>query len=267
MKFFNNEKNLLEYFRGVDSEEVMLIPNVKETSMIFQSVKCPKNWEKWTDSSHKGALPPDYFCNEFKLMMEIMRVDDKSRQNEKGRIVNPTIERESRIELEIRKKINISANSHVLVVGANTDLPTYDNHNYIFYRKNFKRVLDKHKEKIQNYKKNHPSFKLIFFVMDESTGYFEDRTSLAAERGFVGGEMFIGTPHFHFLDDAFVGQFLNCEIDYLIWWTPWKLVDTTDGIIPFPRAVVIDIKKFFQDKKNYQKVLKYDERHMFSSEM
>lgn len=41
----------------------------------------------------------------------------------------------------------------------------------IFYKKNFTRVLQKHDDSAELYRKNHPGFRLIYFIMDESSGY------------------------------------------------------------------------------------------------
>ena len=59
------------------------------------------------------------------------------------------------------------------IVNAITDLPTEKDHNYSWYKESFERVLNEHNKKVELYKKNHPGYKIIFFVFDESTLYFE----------------------------------------------------------------------------------------------
>ena len=64
------------------------------------------------------------------------------------------------------------------------------------YCKGFERTVKKHIGKIENYRNNHPGYKLIFFVFDESSGiYFENEGNDA------------GRLHFHFLDNKFINVF------------------------------------------------------------
>ena len=49
-------------------------------------------------------------------------------------------------------------------VNAKTTLPTKEDHNYVFYTDNFRRVIGEHFKKVDLYKMNHPDFKTIFLL-------------------------------------------------------------------------------------------------------
>lgn len=43
-------------------------------------------------------MPPDYYSDDLKLMMDVMRIDDHSHKNKKGKKVNHTYAWESQME-------------------------------------------------------------------------------------------------------------------------------------------------------------------------
>lgn len=54
-----------------------------------------------------------------------------------------------------------------------------------------------------------------------------------------------GRPHLWFEDDAFVSLIKDSDIEYLIWFTPYKYCDMFDagcGRIKFPKVTVINTK-------------------------
>jgi hypothetical protein len=90
--------------------------------------------EKWIDSSSKSAPPPDFYNEKNKIMMDVMRIDDHAYENEKGKIINPTLQKENKIykELMSSKFINnINFNGNIFITAI-TELPSELDHNYIF---------------------------------------------------------------------------------------------------------------------------------------
>ena len=131
---------------------------------------------------------------------------------------------------------------------AQTNLPTKEDHNYSFYRENFKRVIEDHIRKIGLYKSNHPGYKIVFFVMDESSSYCQlcDKKVDIKE-----GDKAKVKPHLHFFDKAFTNVFIESEIDYLIWFSPFKYFRTVQGFLDLPHAVVFDIHNMNFDEFDY----------------
>lgn len=250
MLFAEKESNIIKSFQNVDLGDIVLLPETDDVEAIFNSIFEKEKWALWTDSSGKDAPPPDFFCDELGLMMEVMRVDDHGFKK-KGNIINPTLDREHQIEKELREKGILDAFPNAtLHINAVTGLPTREDHNYDFYLANFKRTVEKHKTKIVNYKQNHPGFKVLFFVFDESSMYCKvDQPNMTITKNAT----FKCEPHWWFWDEEFVSVFENSEIDCLIWFTPYKRV-VTDPPLHLPRVCVFDCKKVVAEKKKYNPI-------------
>ncbi len=194
-------------------------------------------------------------------MMDVMRIDDHAYIDEKGRIINRHNERESQI---INELININeifkevAEKGNLLIVPDSGLRENDDHNYDFYINNFRRVVEKHITKITRYKQNHPGFKIIFFIFDESSPYVE---CFDNKRPAYVGERFYASPHIWWLDKNMLQVVQNSEIDYLIWMCPYKHFDAEEKI-KFPKAIIYDVNKF-----DYNKCLNYKNVDMQSLEL
>lgn len=244
MDLFDNEKEIISFSQSVQTEEVALIPSGdQQAEKLFLSITKEALWNKWTDSSAHDAPPPDFYNEETFTMMDIMRVDDHGYKNKKGKTVNPARRHDTELmhELENSGILNRFPNAKPLVIG-HTDLSTYEDHNYEYYYKNFCQTVNSHKKKIANYKKNHPGFSVVFFIFDESSMYC---STLEPYQHRKVGDLMKGIPHLWFTDKRFAEVLINSEIDYLIWFTPYKYVtafDENGERVTLPRAVVISIQ-------------------------
>ena len=134
MNLFDDEIEIVRHFQSVPTNSIYIIPKQTQDAIdVLLSILDEKCWLKWTDSSGKGDPPPDFYCNELQLMMDVMRVDDHGFISERGKTVNPTRAKENEIIKELRNKNVFVANPNIkLQVLASTDLPTEEDHNYIF---------------------------------------------------------------------------------------------------------------------------------------
>ncbi len=237
-----------------------------DSKKIFSLIYDDINWKCWVNSSSKSDSPPDYYCDEFKLMMEIMRVDDHAYSiDKKGttKIINKVTAREEELYKEVIKSglIDSFPNVKVITTASLPDIPTRDFCNYDRYVENFTRIVNKHKESIPLYKENHPGYKLIFFIMDESESYEEVDTEEIANKEIPVGTEIPGELHYPFLDYKFIKPLINSGIDFLIWLMPNKMIETSDlGFISLiPRICVIDISEI---KLYLNKLRKYDRKRM-----
>lgn len=265
MNYYDDERNIIQLFRDDKFKAVIISDNPVKMRKIINRIIRSFKWKHWTYNAKKSDPPPDFYSDKYGLAMEVMRVDDHAFLNDKGKISNPVNEREHQIQRNIRRQImkaqpDIDISSVTIMVNAASGLPSVQDHNYIFYRENFKRTLDKHIKHISLYRKNQPNKKLIFFVFDESTGYLKVNDEELVKRGPLAKERFEGDVHYHFLDKAFVDVFKEADIDYLIWYTPYKQIITNEKIY-YPKVCVVDVKDY-----DYRYVLDYDERLMISSE-
>ena len=106
-----------------------------------------------------------------------------------------------------------------------TKLKSNEDHNYQYYINSFNRVVEKHIEKIDSYKKNHPGYKMIFLVFDESSPYAKCQDD---NRPTKVGEILRAYPHFWWYDKNMINCLKNSSIDYLIWVTPYKYFESIE---------------------------------------
>ena len=264
MDIYDNEIEIIKMFQDVQSSEVLLIPeSSEECEQIFLAIHHKNQWRRWKDTSGKADPPPDFFSDELGLMMDVMRVDDHGHIGKNGKsIVNPTLQRESDVTRELKKKgvFETFPNAKPILI-VDTGLPTDEDHNYGFYRDSFVRTIETHKRKIPQYQKNHPGCKTIFFVFDEASPYFEAKNIPTYRRV---GEIEQGYPHLWFQDQAFISAIAESQIDYLIWYTPYKhctLSDAAGKQLELPRATVMKVKGSIID------TMRFSAEKMMSAEL
>ena len=266
MIFGEKETDIMEnlqllYEAGV--QRIALLPSSNpELESIVNKVCSQKEWVSWIDSSGKSAPPPDFSSDEIRLMMDVMRVNDHEQKGKKGKLHNPSMahERDMYKELEQAGIIEQFPNAKVVLTGA-TQLPTYEDHNYDLYLKCFRRVVSKHIDSIPLYQNNHPGYKVIFLVFDESSGYFEADRPVDPVKQLRIGDGMVGQPHYFFLDEAFLDVFIHKGIDYLFWFTPYKLFENIMPPLELPSLCVYDLSK------KYEQRMKYDVSKMVSVEI
>lgn len=259
---FDNEIEIIKAFQMIQANEVLLLPETdKQAEEIYLSIV--QKWDKWTNSSRKSDPPPDFFSNELGFMMEVMRVDDHGHIGRNGKsIINPTLERESEVMQELKKRGILDAAPKAKVrLNVDTKLPTDEDHNYSFYRDNFNRIVGSHIKKIANYRENHPGLQTIFMIFDESSPYFE-----TLDPHTIGqiGKIQSGKPHWWFIDNAFMRTLKNSDVDYLVWFTPYKHCDMfslTGDRMELPKATVMNIESISDS------FVDYDSSKMMSSEL
>ncbi len=243
--------------------KIALLPSPStELESIVDKVCNQDEWARWIDSSGKSDPPPDFYSVEYKLMMDVMRVNDHEQKGKKGKLHNPSMahEREMDKELEQAGVIKQLPNAKVFLSGC-TQLPTYEDHNYDLYQKHFKRVISDHIDNIPLYKSNHPGYKVIFFIFDESSAYFEAEMPIDTKKQNIIGERMAGKPHLFFIDVAFLDAFVDKGIDYLFWYTPYKLFENIQPPLELPSLCVYDLAK------ELEQGIKYDVLKMSSVEI
>lgn len=244
MNLFDDENEIMRFFQGVDNKDVFFINFGREIVHFYNQIHNENSWVSWVDSSAKNAPPPDFFNEEHKIMMEIMRVDDHAFKK-KGKFINPTNSKESERRREIMSLLSgEQIKNSKIVLNVHSGLPTNEDHNYNFYLTNFKHVLTEHSKKIELYRKNHPGYKLAFFVFDESTPYIKVYDKALVKRGPKAGEPVFAEFHRFFLDSSFLSVFKELDIDYLVWFAPYKHIQTIEGF-ELPKVVIFNMKKNF----------------------
>ena len=270
MNYFDNEEKLIDYFQSLfKTQETALLPNYSnKLNEIVCSIALEENWSGWKNNSSKDAPPPDFYSDDFSLMMEVMRVDDCAFESGEGKIINKVNANESKAQKKLEPILDKLPHVHAahVISAVDMNIPTDEHHNYSRYYKNFVRVVEKHKNQVSLYRKNHPNKKLIFFIMDESTAYIE--TSKISDKSKIGFAISPNQIHLPCRDKKFMQVFEDSDIDYFIWYMPYKHftpVQSLNDIDPnnlIPKTVVIDIKKISEDEW-----INYKDELMMSSEI
>ena len=245
MDIFDNEIEIIRTLQDVAPSSVMFAPKLTpEGEALYWSINDEEQWALWRNSSGKADPPPDFYSDTHGFMMDVMRVDDHGYISPKGKTVNPTRKRESEVARELCDKgILATFPNAKLVMTVDTQLPTHEDHNYNYYRDNFVRTVESHKKKIQNYKSNHPTLKTVFFIFDESSQYMQVTHKINNPR--VGISV-MAKPHFWWDDRDFLSVFMNSEIDFVIWFTPYKhceMYDQEGNPAVMPTVTIIDTKQ------------------------
>lgn len=243
LNLYDDENKIIEYFQKTPISSVYFPKMLNELEEIFDKIYFEENWLQWKDSSDKDNPPPDFYSDEFGLMMDVMRIDDHAFVSKKGKVVNLINAGESKLRKELENSgiMEQFPNCKNIFVTAKTKLPTEEDHNYDFYLSNFERTVKEHIRKIPLYKQNHPNCKIVFFVFDESSAYMKTETDSIRKQIHFEREGINALPHIHFLDKSFLNVVSNTKIDYLIWFSPFKLTMGEQGIIDMPIVGVFKI--------------------------
>ena len=84
MAYYDNELNIINEFNEVDYQDILVFDD--NGIDILKKINI---FDNWINSSGKSDPPPDMYSNEFNLMIDIMRVDDHTSVNKKGKLYNP----------------------------------------------------------------------------------------------------------------------------------------------------------------------------------
>lgn len=254
--YYDDERNIIKLLETSSKINVKIfskgfLGNLRTWS-ILRKVTTEMFFDKRWKNNTQSKMPPDFISNNGKYMMEVMRFDDHSKNGKD----NPTLAKESKMYEEIKPLLN----NNLVFITAHSGLPTEKDHNYDMYYNGFKRTVTKHINKIPNYKSNHPNAKCIFLVFDESSGtYYENN-----------GNKNQGILHYHFMDKKFIDVFEKSDVDYLIWFAPYKgcHIDKKGKpkYIQVTPLVIYDVKKFMKNRYIRNKIYNYNENKMISSE-
>lgn len=244
---YDREDLIIKRFQQLEFARIKINSIDIKLLKILVSIHNKRNWKKWINTSGKNELPPDFYNPKLKMMMDVMRIDDHSRLNKDGKVINLHNKRESEITKEL-----ISKNSSIkeayekghLYITPFTGTVGHADHNYRLYVDNFKRVINKHIGKIELYKKNHPGYKVIFFIFDESTPYMKLKNCQPPKKP---GDLMYGELHEWWNDNLMLKELKKSNIDYIIWYTPYKIFSPSKKI-KYPMAVVYDVSKIKHNK-------------------
>ena len=257
MKTLNDEDFVLYNYRNGTG-----LNNIKFVGRFFNCLRIKiltKNIffrRLWINSSSKSDLPPDFHNDRHHAMLEIMRIDDCINQINGKHIVN-SFEREKKA---VKKYLGMNLKDRPdLTLFFNPDTRNSKEFNFKGYYNNFKRVINDHSNKVEQYHKNYPKCKkVIFLVCDESNNYIQvtnndDLKKEADPNPIINN----GIVHVCYNDSLFLDVIKKCNADYVIWYGHFKSLFVNGKKVDYPRAVIYDVKHIKSDG------LKYDHNLMF----
>lgn len=260
----NDESFLVDRLRCEDFSKIIGVGNVENCKHIAETLFIDAKFKFWIESSKKSDPPPDYYSDKYNLMMDVMRVDDCAYINEKNQVINKTLQAENLKIKEVKQFFPENNNITMLVsVNSHPGLTTYEDHNYKRYYENFTRVINKHKKSIPLYKRNHSKHKLIFYIYDESSAYLEASDINSIKMDYQYNEINKDVKlHLFFFDHRFIETIRNCGADYVIWYAPYKFVNSIEyGYIDISRVIIYDVNAIKCESE-----IKYNEDLMISAE-
>lgn len=217
---FNDEFTLLNNIRSdFESNPINIFPLTiqgDEITIAKQLLKM-KHSDAWINSSGKNDLPPDFYSEKFKLMADIMQINDSERTKKR----NIQREADSKLydDLEQSGILDKFPNlQQIEILNPCQNIETNQHHRYSWYIKSFNRIVSKHKDSIELYRSNHPEYKLIFVIHDESEPYCQLPSCLIDTSKIKQGDVLQSEPHYPFLDRNIMQTFIDSDIDYVVWY-------------------------------------------------
>ena len=271
----NDEGTLFQRIKDVPRNEILLMTNSKSERRLISFIK---NDTIWTNNATDTNNPPDLYIDKYKMMADLMMVDDNGHyittKDGEQKYINKEREATSKLYKQLCGKDAAETFPDIgelLLVADTSHIPTNEHHCFEWYYKEFKRIVEEHIKSIKIYKQKFPAYKTIFFIVDESTSYI--RTKCLPKDVDINKPTLtdIQDIHFPFWDSSFLDVLkgttqtddgLTVGIDYVVWYMPYKFIKTTNGMLKIlPTIAVLDVIKIQKIK-----TFKYDIDHMISTE-
>ena len=239
---YGDEREIVDLVKQIDDSRVCFYPNESELShRMLASLR---------GQTLSQRERPDFEDLAHSVLLESMIVDDHLRHGKK----DATRAREGAILREFRDAgLSEMFPNASLTAIVDTGLPLEKDHSYQAYIAHFTSVVAKHARKTEAYRAERPGFDLGFLIFDESAAYWE---SLGAF-----GPPLRGRPHLHFADKAFVEALCDAGIDCVAWLTPYKLLNTDEGMHQLPELTIFDTSLL-----DHKTLRTYDPKRMMSTD-
>lgn len=244
MNHYDDEENIIRLLQSTEDSQICFANFSFGLSRFFNSIYKENLFGAWINSSGKNDVPPDFFSPNYRYMLEVMRVDDYVLAENSPNVLESKFVKNIENMLRAKGVSSIKeSNIELLVIP---DMSKASENNYGTYVENFKRIVNKHLSKIDQYRCNHPGYKLGFLIFDEAPAYLRVEHSSTKPKA---GQLIQGYPHLLFQDKNFMEIFLNYDLDYIIWMTPYK--NTAENPRLYPLVMVIDLKKYKKSKMQF----------------
>lgn len=147
--YFNKEQSIVNELRKITLERCLILPSVNMSSFLAMfNIMNQSGAKCWTNNSDNSNFPPDFFSNEYHLMMDVMRVSEYEWSIDDGKVLNPLIVNETSYIYDMIQKaernedVNFSSVS-IVQLSKNVEWRHLD-HSYQQWLNGFTRVITRH---------------------------------------------------------------------------------------------------------------------------
>lgn len=215
-------------------------------SLCRKVLNALRNEDLLTARNGHDQPPPDFFSDKCSIMFDALRVNDTEIKNEWGKIINNKFARERKMEKELQK---LGINMENRNVICNSEYVDFSEHSLINFSNQAKRTIDEHIKKIHIWKDELPNIKYKgLFIFDESGLYFEGCCIPAETPAENSKWLFIpkhNPSHIYYpwLDKNIMQPICDSELDFVVWFCPYKHSTITEqtGIL-YPSVVILDVR-------------------------
>lgn len=243
MNHYDKEENIIKLLQATSYNDIHFVNRTSDVRKFFCSLYRENEFKNWINSSGKDDMPPDFFSDKYRYMLEVMRVDDYvAGNNSPNALESKKIKEIDDIRRRNGLRTISEANITALIIP---DMSKSSENNYSIYIENYKRIINKHIKKIENYRQNHPGYKLGFLIFDESPGYV-----MVTDKNIKPkkGDIISAFQHVYIRDKNLIGIFEGKDLDFVIWMTPYKNFPPNPKV--YPEICVFDMMNKSAWKRN-----------------
>lgn len=247
---FDDEEDILSAVRMILQENRLEVLHFNGNSFNKKIEHAILDVEHLVADNGHAAVPPDYFSEKHSIMFDVMRVND----SELKKSYNPVKIRERKLFQAVEKEFGLYMPADApVIVATESDIP--EEHCYKNYVKNSQRVIGAHIDKLPLWKNKHQDIKYSgLFIFDETETYF---TGMSRPSGNLDKPWFRAADlncgfHKPWLDRRLMQSIYESEIDFVIWFEPYKV----GGIamecgVQMPAVVFLDTRFCFDKYIDY----------------
>lgn len=162
MKTLNDEQFILDLYKQVPSHKIAYFGRFFPCLKIETLTKSVFFSRSWINSSSKSDPPPDFHNDKHKIMLEVMRIDDCANKVNGKKIDNSFAKSNKMAYKLLGENYKKDINGYLFTIPDTNNSTEF---NFKSYLNNFKRVLLKHSNHVQDYHKNYPKCKTTVFLV------------------------------------------------------------------------------------------------------
>ena len=234
---YDDEQDILETL--VENMNIGKILQLNGSSLEKSLYRSFKNIKHLIAHNSHSDPPPDYYSNIYKIMFDVMRVND----TEVRKNYNPVMIRQRNMENCLKKENLLPDGVKTIYISESQDV---SEHSYVKYKRNVQRVMRNHIEKIPIWAHKNENYKKGLLVFDETEICFEGKVVHVMDDQFAfrwnkNKPLIVHEP---WNDINFIGQAYESELDFIIWFCPYKPYGKVllESKVWFPSIVFIDVR-------------------------